>query len=147
MARRSGGRAARQAKRAAPPSAEARAIWPGMIGGDYRPLSDRDIDAVVDASLGLLEDLGMGQTTPEFVELVSAAGGWVDEHERLRFPRDLVLSCIETAAKEFLLHGFNQDEGIHIGGQRVHFATGGAAVMILDHETCLLYTSPSPRDS
>lgn len=111
------------------------AVWPGMSGGAYRPLTERQMDEVLNASLGLLEDLGMGQATPEFIELVTAAGGHMDEYDRLRFPRDLVQSCIDSAAKEFVLHGFNSDSGIEIGGDRVHFSTGGAAVMILDYET------------
>ena len=135
MARRSGGRAARVALRQAPLEEDARAIRPGLIGGAYKPLSDGQMADVYEAALGLLEDLGMGQATPEFIELVTAAGGHMDEHDRLRFPRDVVKRAVSTAAKEFVLHGFNDDEGIEIGGDRVHFATGGAAVMILDHET------------
>jgi trimethylamine--corrinoid protein Co-methyltransferase len=90
---------------------------------------------VLDAALALLEDLGMGDPTPEFIDLVTTAGGRVDDDGRLRFPRDVVLGAVDTAAKEFVLHGFDSGEGIEIGGDRVHFSTGGAAVMILDHET------------
>ncbi|MEM7272097.1 MAG: trimethylamine methyltransferase family protein [Actinomycetota bacterium] len=135
MARRSGGRAARVAKRQAPPVDAPRAIRPGMIGGAYRPLSDGQMTDMVDAALGLLEELGMGQATPEFIELVTAAGGTMGDDGRLRFPRQVVLRAIDTAAKEFVLHGFDDDSGIEIGGDRVHFATGGAAVMILDHRS------------
>ncbi|MGB5756090.1 MAG: trimethylamine methyltransferase family protein, partial [Acidimicrobiales bacterium] len=136
MVRRAGGRAARVALRQAPPAADARAIRPGMSGGAYRPLSDGQLADVFDAALGLLEDLGMGDPTPEITGLVTAAGGRIDHHGRLRFPRDVVKRAIDTAAKEFTLHGFDDDHGIEIGGDRVHFSTGGAAVLMLDHETC-----------
>ncbi len=135
MGRRAGGRAARIALRQAPLAEDARAVRPGMRGGAYRPLSDGQVDDVVEAALGLLEDLGMGQATTEFIDLVTAAGGWMDERQRLRFPRDLVKAAIDTAAKEFTLYGFGDHDGIEIGQNRVHFATGGAAVLILDHET------------
>lgn len=135
MTRRAGGRAARVAKRQAPQALGTRPVWPGITGGAFRPLSDGQLADVFDASLSLLEELGMGDPTPELAALVTEAGGRVDEHGRLRFPRDVVKRAIDTAAKEFVLHGFNRDDGIEIGGQRVHFATGGAAVMILDHET------------
>ncbi len=135
MVRRAGGRAARVALRQAPPAADARAIRPGMSGGAYRPLSDGQLADVFDAALGLLEDLGMGDPTPEITGLVTAAGGRIDHHGRLRFPRDVVKRAIDTAAKEFTLHGFDDDHGIEIGGDRVHFSTGGAAVLMLDHET------------
>ena len=88
------------------------------------------------AALDLLEVIGMGQSTPEFVELVAAAGGHVDEHDRLRFPRDLVQRIVtDVAAKSFTLHALDPDKGMEIGGDRVYFSTGGAGVLMLDHDT------------
>ncbi|MBT8239856.1 MAG: trimethylamine methyltransferase family protein [Acidimicrobiia bacterium] len=135
MGRRSGGRAARVALREAPLAKDARAIWPGIEGGKFRPLTEKECSEVFEAALTMLEDIGMGQATPEFIEVVTAAGGRMDEHERLRFPRDLVLRCMDLAAKEITLHSFNSDEGIELGGNKVHFSTAGAAVLMLDHET------------
>ena len=77
MARRSGGRNARVALRTAKPAAEDRAVRPGMSGGKLRILTDSELEAVFETSLGLLEDLGMGQATPEFIDLVTGAGGRV----------------------------------------------------------------------
>ena len=135
MARRAGGRAARVAMREAPLADDARAVWPGMPGGAYKPLSDGQCDDVFDAALGLLSDLGMGQATPEIIEVVTAHGGRMDEHDRLRFPPDLVRRIVDGACKEFTLYGFDPDRGVEIGDNRVHFCTSGAAVMMLDHET------------
>ncbi len=135
MARRSGGRAARVALREAPPTAEARPVWPGMPGGAYRPLSDGQCDDIFEAALGLLADLGMGQAIPEIIEAVTANGGRMDEHDRLRIPPDLVRRVIDGACKEFTLHGFDPDRGVEIGGNRVHFCTSGAAVLMFDHDT------------
>ncbi len=135
MSRRSGGRAARQALRAAAPPAEARAVWPGLAGGSYNPLSESAMQAVFDAALDLLERLGMGQAPPEFIERVTAAGGSIDEHGRLLFPSDLVRHTIDIAAKEFTLHSFDGQSGLDIGGDRVYYSTAGAGVMMLDHET------------
>jgi len=132
MPRRPGGRAMRVAQRQAPPSLETRAVSPGMSGGRLKPLTEAQLETVFQSALGLLEDLGMGQATPEFIDVVTAAGGWVDDRTRLRFPRSLVESTIETACKEFTLHGFDSDSGIEIGGNRVHFATAGAAVLVPD---------------
>ncbi len=135
MVRRAGGRAARVAMREAPPEADARAVWPGMPGGAHKPLSEGQCDDVFEAALGLLADLGMGQATPEIIEAVTANGGRMDDDERLRFPPDLVKRIVDGACKEFTLHGFDPDRGVEIGGNRVHFCTSGAAVMMLDHET------------
>ena len=135
MPRRAGGRAARVAMREAPPAEDARAVWPGMPGGAYKPLSDGQCDDVFESALGLLADLGMGQATPEIIEAVTANGGRMDEHDRLRFPPDLVRRVVDGACKEFTLYGFDPDRGVKIGGHRVHFCTSGAAVMMLDHDT------------
>ncbi len=132
--RRAGGRAARVALREAPLAEDAQAIRPGMSGGRYRPLPDQAVVDVVDAALTLLDELGMGQATPEFVEVVTAAGGSYDG-DRLRFPRQLVRDAIDMACKEFMLHGWDPSRSVHIGGDRVHFATSGAAVLMLDNET------------
>ena len=106
-----------------------------MPGGAYRPLSDGQCDDVLEAALGLLADLGMGQAIPEIIKVVTANGGWLDDDDRLRFPPDLIKRAIDGACKEFTLHGFDPDRGVEIGGNRVHFCTSGAAVMMLDHET------------
>ena len=107
-----------------------------MRGGAYKPLTDAEMAEVFECALQILEELGMGQATPEFKEIVTAAGGTYDEDtDRLLFPRDLVKRGIDTAAKEFMLYDFTGEGGIHIGGDRVHFSTGGAAVSILDHDS------------
>lgn len=106
-----------------------------MSGGKFRPLTDGECGDVFEAALSLLEDIGMGQATPEFIDLVTASGGHMDEHERLHFPRALVKRSIDLAAKEFTLYNFDGTGGIELGGDRVHFSTAGAAVLMLDHDT------------
>lgn len=122
--------------RQAPPEEDAKAIRPGPVGGRFAPLTDRQMEATYEASLDLLESIGMGSSTPEFIALVSAEGGYVDEHDRLRFPRDLVKRIVsEVASPGFTLHALDPDKGMEIGGDRVYFATAGAGVLMLDHET------------
>ncbi len=130
--RRSGGRAGRVAARQAPLAADTRPVRPGLSGGRYQPLSEGDLQQVYGAALELLEDVGMGSPVPEFVEVVTDAGGHVDEHGRLRYPKGVVERAIETAAKEWVWHGFDDDKSITIGGDRVHFGTAGAAVLMHD---------------
>ena len=133
--KRAGGRSARIAKRAAPPPPESRAVKPGMSGGSFQPLSIPQMEKIFDSALDLLEKIGMAQAIPEFVDLVTSNGGTFTSEERLLFPKDLVRSMIDAAAKEFTLFGFDEKHNLEIGGDRVHFSTGGAAVLMLDHET------------
>jgi len=134
--RRSGGRAARVAKRQAPLTAEARAITPGPSGGHYSPLTDQQMHDTFDAALELLAEVGMASSTPEFIGLVLAQGGRMSDDERLLFPRDLVKRIVtDVATPSFTLHALDPDKGMEIGGDRVYFATAGAGVLMLDHET------------
>ena len=129
--KRAGGRSARIAKRAAPPPPESRAVKPGMSGGSFQPLSIPQMEKIFDSALDLLEKIGMAQAIPEFVDLVTSNGGTFTSEERLLFPKDLVRSMIDAAAKEFTLFGFDEKHNLEIGGDRVHFSTGGAAVLML----------------
>ena len=120
-----GGRAGRIAEKARTVPVLERAVRPGLSGGAYRPLSDGDMQTVYDTALDLLEDVGMGSPIPEFVEVVTAAGGRVDEDGRLRYPRRVVEGAIQTAAKEFVWHGFDDDRSIEVGGEPRALRDGG----------------------
>jgi len=67
--------------------------------------------------------------------VVTDAGGFLDEDERLRYPRKIVEQAIQIANKEWVWHGFDDDRSITVGGDRVHFGTAGAAVLMHDHLT------------
>ena len=131
--RRSGGRAGRIAARQAPLEVDERPVRPGLPGGRFAPLKEADLRQVYDTALALLEDIGMGSPVEEFIEVVTAAGGHVDDDGRLRYPRGVVERAIEAAAKEWVWHGFDDDRSITVGGDRVHFGTAGAAVFMYDH--------------
>ena len=132
---RSGGRAARVAARAAGPTEDERAVRPGFSGGAYKPLTDNECKQVYETALNLLEDLGMGTPVPEFIDVVTAAGGHVDSDGRLHFPRAVVEHAISTAAKKFTWHGLDDEKSIEVGGDAVYFGTAGAAVSIYEHQT------------
>ena len=131
--RRGGGRAARLAARQAPLEADARPVRPGLPGGRFAPLAEADMQQVYHTALALLEDIGMGSPIEEFADVVTAAGGHIDGAGRLRYPKGLVEGAIATAAKEWVWHGFDDDRSITVGGDRVHFGTAGAAVLMYDH--------------
>ncbi len=133
--RRAGGRSARVAARAAAPPADQRPVRPGMIGGQFRPLTDTAVQEIFAGALRLLEELGMADSIPRFTAEVTAAGGWLDDEGRLHFPEKLVHSAIDMAAKEIRLCGFTPEHDLLLAGTRVHFGTSGAAVSILDLET------------
>ena len=67
--RRRGGRDARRELRAAPIPAEKRAVKPGMEGGDYKPLSDAEVERIHRAALDILEQIGFSDAIPSCIEL------------------------------------------------------------------------------
>ena len=142
-ARRSG-RRERLAKHAAPPAVNPAA--PGQRGGFYRPLSEADLEAIFDTALRLLEELGMGEVPDRLADVLRAAGAReLPGGERFSFPRTLVKEAIAKAAKTFSLHGRDPARTIEVGGDTVHFGTGGAAVQTLDLDSGL-YRPSTLRD-
>lgn len=131
-ARRSGRSARVAARKAGPVSAAP----PGQAGGAYRPLTDGQIKAIYDTALRLLAELGMGECPPVLVEAASACGATY-AGGRLRFSRAMVEDIVAGAAKSFVYHGRDPKHDFEIGGERVYFGTGGAAVQTLDMETGL----------
>lgn len=130
--RRSGGRAARHAMRAAPLTEDKRPIRPGMPGGRYKPLSEADIARIHEAALTALEDIGLADAPQSGVELLTGAGAIQGADGRIRFPRALVEDMLAKAAKSITLCGRDPAFDLDLSGTKVHYGTAGAAVHMVD---------------
>lgn len=140
--RRGGGREDRLAqRRKGPPNP----CPPGQIGGAYAPLTPVEIEKIFRSALRLLAELGMGEVPARLRTDLLAGGAEDDGGGRVRFPRALVEDAIDRAAKTFVFHGRDEARSIEVGGNRVYFGTGGAAVQTLDLETGL-YRPSTLRD-
>jgi len=133
--KRRGGRSARRALRAAPTAEDKRPVRAGMEAGRYKPLSEQDVRRIHDAALNVLETIGFCDAIPSCVDMVTAAGGSVDDDGRLLFPRGLVEDTIAKAARHFPLYAFDPKHDLHPQGAKVHFGTAGAAVHVVDADT------------
>ncbi len=130
--RRSGGRAARRARRAAPLKREERPVRPGMEGGRFCPLSEPEIQRIHRAALDALEIIGLADAPESGVGIMTRAGAQLGEDGRLRFPRALVEDMLTKAASEITLFGRDPKHDMRVGGKRVHYGTAGAAVHVVD---------------
>ena len=130
--RRSGGRAARQAMRAAPLTEDIRPIRAGMEGGTYKPLSESDVQRIHHAALDALETIGLADAPPSGVEILTGAGAIQGDDGRIRFPRALVEDMLAKARRELTLHSRDGKNDLLLAGNRVHYGTAGAAVQIVD---------------
>ena len=133
-ARRQGGRAARQAARAAQPEESDRPVQPGMEGGLYRPLSPEQIERIHETALNALEQIGLADAPPSGVDFLVAAGADHGADGRIRIPRELVAESLEKACKRVTLFSRDGRSDLDLHGRRVHFGTAGAAVHLVDAE-------------
>lgn len=133
--RRSGGRAAQIAARAAARPEALRPVRAGMSGGQYKPLSDADVLRIHEAALQALEVIGLANAPASGVEILTGAGAILGDDGRIRFPRALVEDMLAVAARDMTLHGRDPAYDLKLSGTRVHFGTAGAAVHIVDPVT------------
>ncbi len=132
--RRSGGRAARQALRAAPLTDDIRPIRAGMEGGTYKPLSDRDVLQIHETALKALETIGLADAPQSGIDVLVKAGAILGDDGRLRFPRSVVEDTLAIASKKVTLFSRDGKNDLELYGNRVHYGTAGAAVHIVDVE-------------
>ena len=102
------------------------------IESPFRPLSDHEVHKIHQASLDLLERVGMAEPTPRVREFALAGGCLQGDNGRLLFPRGLVEDMLSCAATEFVVHGRDSAFDFEAKCGTVNFCTGGAAVQMLD---------------
>jgi len=107
----------------------------GLSGGQYKPLSDKDIQEIHETSLKVLAEVGVEVNFPEARELFRDAGAEVDEASRIvRVNRDLVEELIQAAPSSVRLCGRDETGELdcEIGGDLVYMGTGGTALNVQD---------------
>ncbi len=132
MSRRSGGRAARRASRAAPPSEEMRSVRPGMESTTLKILSDADIERIHETALQLLEEVGLADAPQSGIDYLVGAGAILGDDERIRFPRAVVEHALTLANRSIILPSRDGKHDLDLSGNRVHYGTAGAAVNMVD---------------
>ena len=137
MPRRSGGRRARQAERAAPLAEAVKPVRPGQTGGQFQPLSADGVAAIAENAFRILDQVGFADATPHCIETCTAVGAVLGDDGRLRMPRSVVERTLEQARRNLVLHGQDPQWDLDLSGTRVHFSTAGAAVMVADPENGL----------
>jgi trimethylamine--corrinoid protein Co-methyltransferase len=86
-------------------------------------VSEDELEAIHDASLQILEEMGMDFMHGEARAILKKAGADVREgSERVRFDRNLILQSIKSCPSEFTLHARNPERNIAIGGRNLAFA-------------------------
>ncbi|MEO6124919.1 MAG: trimethylamine methyltransferase family protein, partial [Ilumatobacteraceae bacterium] len=102
----------------------------------YQPtnvVSDDELESIHDASMQILEEIGMDFLDAEARDLLIKAGAMVEPgSERVRFDREMVTEIIKTAPSEFTLHSRNPEHNLQIGGTWTAFGSVASAPNVLD---------------
>lgn len=107
----------------------------GALVSRQLPLAPSDVERIHKAALEVLGRIGLRGPTKTVQDLALEAGCSLDDEGRLLFPAALVEDVIDGAARDFVLHGQSPEHDIEVRDGHVHFATGGAAVKILDMDS------------
>lgn len=102
------------------------------VGGRFAPLNDVQCQEIINAAFDILSRIGMAQCPDHLSAQAIARGASLRNDGRLIFRRSMVEDAIARAASVVDLPGFDKNQGIQVGGGRVHIGTGGAAVQVLD---------------
>lgn len=96
-------------------------------------ISEDQLEAIHEASLQVLRDIGMDFLHPRATEMLAASGADV-EGERVRFDPEMLTELISTAPTQFVIHAPNPEHDVLIGGDSVVFGSVASAPNVVDRQ-------------
>jgi trimethylamine---corrinoid protein Co-methyltransferase len=108
-----------------------------MAGGRVTVLSRDELEAIHDATLRLLEEVGVLVREPRAQRLLTEAGALRDaETDRFRFPGSLVTSAVAAVPKQWTWYARESKHNLVVGeGGRTRLGPGSACNRIVDFDT------------
>ena len=98
-------------------------------------LSDEQCRRIHEASLEILERVGVRLHLEEAVRMLVRAGATVADRNRVRVPRRLVDDALCTVPKEVILYSRGGEPVMPVGGERCYYGPGSDCLNIIDHRT------------
>lgn len=96
-------------------------------------ISADELEAIHEASLRVLRDVGIKVLSGRARELYASAGARVDESEQMVYLEpDLVLSLVDRAPAEFEIRARNPEKTVRIGGDHINFNLVGGPSFVSD---------------
>ncbi len=90
-------------------------------------ITDDQVEAIHEASLTVLQEIGLNFLLPQAREILKAAGADVREGEtRVRFDRALIEGAVAKAPSEFTMHARNPERNLTWGGNALNFGMVGS---------------------
>ncbi len=86
-------------------------------------ISEEQLEEVHEASLDVLEQVGVEFLSNRALSIFKSGGAEVDEKtQRVRLDRGLVMELIRTAPSSFTMTARNPDRSVHMGGTRINIS-------------------------
>ena len=93
-------------------------------------LSERENQAIRDASLAMLRDTGVLVHHEGVLNLLAEAGARVDRTRKIaRLPETLVMDCVARAGKEYVLYGRSPDSRVYSPARTARLGYGDLVLM------------------
>ncbi len=109
---------------------------PGIPASPFRPLDADGVERIAGAALEVLAQSGMAVYSDTAMEAFQAAGARADTESRVvRLPRSLVEDAIASNPSSITLSSRDGEHDVVLERDRVHYATGGTAIYVLDPDT------------
>ena len=128
---RRGGRRARREQRLAAPLVSLPTLTRNIPV--YEVLDHEGVELIHEASMGILEEVGIDFRDAEALALWKEAGAQVAD-ERVRIDRNLVMALVATTPEEITLAGRNPARTVRLGGRNTVFAPTYGSPYVLDLE-------------
>jgi len=101
-----------------------------------RFLDDEQLDRLQDATLRILEDVGVRFPSDRALEILGDHGASVDRDSQIvRFPRELVRRALSSAPRTFTMAARDPRFDLHLQDGVSYFTTDGCGVATIDFDT------------
>ncbi len=111
-------------------------MYPALNGGQLKLFSDAQINSIHEATVEILEDIGVKVTSEKARDIFKEKGAVVDETSQIvKIPVKMLEQAIENAPSKVMLYGQDEKNDLHLEGNRTHLGTGGTVLYALDLDT------------
>jgi trimethylamine--corrinoid protein Co-methyltransferase len=111
-------------------------MYEAQTGGQLRLFSDRDVNAIHEAIVRLLEEVGVQVKNRQAFEIFEKNGAVCDPvTEVVKLPRKILEKTIDTAPSKITIYGRDEKHDVVLEKNRVHFGTGGTVLFANDFDT------------
>jgi len=106
----------------------------GLSGGQYKPLTEEEIERIHETSMKVFENVGLEVHNKAARRLFQEAGARLDS-DRVTVPADLVMGLVGKAPSRVEFCGRDSRHDLTLEKSKVNLGTGGTALNMLDIHT------------